>query len=95
MKSEKRNVLAKLKMWLLKGRKITALQALTMWNTMRLAEYIRELRHEHDMKIEMEWVQKGNKRFGEYFIPKSVKPENRITNHKWREQAEYKRLKVA
>jgi hypothetical protein len=86
MKSEKRNVLAKLKIWLLQGKTITGLQALNKFGTMRLAEYVRVLRKDHGLDIKMQWVVKNGKRFGEYWLTKP-KRENRISTRQYMQQA--------
>lgn len=49
--TKRKNVLPRLKVWLLQGNSITHLQALKLFKTTRLAEYIRILRRE-GMKIE-------------------------------------------
>lgn len=63
-------VLPKLKIHLLRGKTITALQALQLFGTMRLAEYIRILRHDHKLKIETKMVEENGKHFAEYWLPR-------------------------
>ena len=57
---------------LFRGRKLTALQALDLFQTMRLSEYIRRLRVKHGYnKIEAETiVTPTNKRVASYSVPK-------------------------
>lgn len=59
-KLKKKNVLPRLKTHLLQGKSITHIEALRMFGTNRLAEYIRILRHEHKMKIECVYVNDDN-----------------------------------
>lgn len=81
--SRSNRVLPRLKVHLLKGKTITGLEALEMFGTMRLAEFIRKLRHDHFMPIETKMVSENGKHFAEYFLPKSKK-ESRISNQTYR-----------
>ena len=84
---EPKNILPKLKLWLLQGKKITAFQAWMKFGTSRLSSYIHRLRHEHGMKE----IQTDNTPgYGVYFIPKKEKV-NRITSRKYLQQCDYKR----
>jgi hypothetical protein len=77
--AKQKQVLPALKAYLLLGKSITSLQALKRFGTMRLAEYIRVLRHEHGMKIEKKMVEENGKHFAEYWMPKRKK-ESRVVN---------------
>ena len=81
MSSEKKQkqVLARLKVWLLQGKTITHNQAQKMWSTNRLAEYVRRLRHDyHQMKISMTWItDKNGDRYGQYKL--ESKPKKKIS----------------
>lgn len=81
--SRSNNVLPRLKVHLLKGNSITSLEALKMFGTMRIAEFIRKLRHDQSLPIETRLVRANGKTFGEYFIPKTKK-ESRISNQTYR-----------
>jgi hypothetical protein len=74
---KEKQVLAHLKIWLLKGGTITHNQAQKMWRTNRLSEYIRRLRHGyHQMKIGMTWITDENgDRYGQYKL--EVKPKKK------------------
>lgn len=77
-----KQVLPRLKIHLLQGKTITGLEALNKFGTMRLAEYIRVLRHEHGLKIEKKMVEENGKHFAEYFLPKNSRV-NRITTRQY------------
>lgn len=71
-----KNVEAHLKVWLLQGRKITHNQALRLWRTNRLAEFIRRLRR-RGMNIKTELVSEDGDVYGVYSLEENKK-ENRI-----------------
>lgn len=64
-----KNVLPRVKVHLLRGRTLTGLEALQKFGTMRLAEYVRVLRHEHGMNIQTRMIERNGKRIGEYYLP--------------------------
>lgn len=67
MKTKKqKQVLAHLKIWLLLGKKITHNQAQKKWGTNRLAEFIRRLRHDHQLRITTDRV--GPDGYGVYYL---------------------------
>lgn len=68
-----KQVLAHLKVYLLKGKKITSNQALSMWRTSRLSEYIRRLRSDYGMKIYTEMIECNGDVFASYSIRKPKK----------------------
>lgn len=54
------------------GRSITALQALSLYGSLALHSRISDLRQSgHEIKKEMIWVSKGQKRVGRYTIGES------------------------
>lgn len=54
---------------LARGRKLTALQALRIAGTMKLSTRVGELRkRNHD--IQSRWIERGGKRFKQYFLTK-------------------------
>lgn len=63
-----KQVLPRLKVWLLEGKRITSNQALRMFGTNRLAEFIRRLRKEHGMKITTELVSEDGDVYGVYYL---------------------------
>jgi len=65
-KKVKKDVLAKLKIWLLHGKSITHNNAQRMWGTNRLAEYIRRLRKDQGMNIEMKMKSFSDGVYGVY-----------------------------
>lgn len=69
---KEKQVLPRLKAWLLQGKKITHNQALSMWKTNRLAEYIRRLR-ESGLTIYTEMKQDKGDVYGVYSINKPKK----------------------
>lgn len=81
-KLKKKNVLPRLKTHLLQGKSITHIEALRMFGTNRLAEFIRQLRHDHGLNIEMTWVVRNGSRFGEYRLAKK-KRTSRITTREY------------
>lgn len=83
MKHKKKNVLPRLKTHLLLGKSITHMDALRMFGTNRLAEFIRQLRHDHKMKIECVYVNDDNgKVYGLYRLAQKPKV-NRITSREY------------
>lgn len=65
------NIKERLKIRLLLGQKITALQAFNLWNTIRLAVYIDRLRKDkYNIVTEMVHSKTTNKTFARYYIPK-------------------------
>jgi hypothetical protein len=72
-----KNILPKLKAYLLQGKSISHNQALRRFGTNRLSEYVRRLRHYHQMTIETKMVIEGEDSYAVYSIPKEKK-ENRI-----------------
>ncbi len=68
-----KNVLPRLKIALLRGKKVTAMDGLKRWGTMRLAEYVRILRgakHNLDIKTTMVKNKRTGKFYGVYSIDK-------------------------
>jgi hypothetical protein len=63
---KQKQVLARLKIWLLEGKTITHNECLRMWRSSRLAEYIRRLRHDHQMKISTTMIRENGDVFGRY-----------------------------
>lgn len=63
-----KNVLPRLKVALLRGQKVSTLDGLKRFGTMRLAEYVRVLRVDHGMDIDCEMVlnKRTKKRYGVY-----------------------------
>jgi hypothetical protein len=60
----------KIKSWLLQGRKITPLQALSKWGCMRLSARILELRKEgHDIRTKL--ITRNGKTFAQYYLYES------------------------
>jgi hypothetical protein len=76
---KEKQVLAHLKIWLLKGKTITHNQAQKMWRSNRLSEYVSRLRHGyHQMQISMTWItEKNGDRYGQYKL--EVKKKKRQT----------------
>jgi hypothetical protein len=72
---KQKQVLARLKVWLLQGKTITHNEAQKKWRTNRLSEYVRRLRHNyHQMKISMTWItDKNGDRYGQYKLEVKVK----------------------
>jgi hypothetical protein len=68
-----KDVVAHLKIWLLQGNRITHNQALRMWKTNRLAEFIRRLRRDHGMKIITELVSENGSVYGVYYLEQKEK----------------------
>jgi len=56
---------ARVKVHLLKGKTLTAIEAFNLWRTLRLSVYIHRLRND-GVKIKTEMVKKGNKVFAKY-----------------------------
>lgn len=64
-----KNVLPKLKVWILSGKTISDAQAREKFRTNRLSEYIRRLRHDHRIKIKMTMTTAPNgDRYGVYSL---------------------------
>lgn len=61
------NIKERLKVLLLSGGTITALQALNRWGTLRIAVYVARLRRS-GLKIKTIMVTKGNKTFAKYSL---------------------------
>jgi hypothetical protein len=82
MSNEKKEkqVLARLKVWLLMGKTITPLQAWNKFHTSRLASYIHRLRHGmHQMKIAKTMIKYKGDTYAEYRL--DVKPKKKV-NHR-------------
>lgn len=70
----KKNVEARLKIWLLRGREITHNKAQQMWSTNRLAEFIRRLRKKgHRIKTEMVYDKETGDSYGVYYLEQKEK----------------------
>lgn len=65
--SKEKQVKARLKVWLLRGNSITALQAWKKFKTNRLAVYIQRLRDD-GLNIETRTVQFGEDRYAQYTL---------------------------
>lgn len=65
-------VLPRVKVALLKGEKLSHMDALKRFGTFRLSEYIRRLRDNHRMNIitEMVFDKKSKKSYGVYYLNK-------------------------
>lgn len=50
------------------GRSLTSLQALRLYHTIRLPEYVRRLRHDQGMRIVMTRIQGKDKWWGKYSV---------------------------
>lgn len=85
-KLKQKNVEPKLKAWLLQGKKITHNEAQKMFKTNRLAEYIRRLRVDHGMNIEMTRTIWNGEIFGVYRLVKKPKVD-RLKNRAYMDQA--------
>jgi hypothetical protein len=83
---KQKQVLPRIKIHFELGRSLTALEALHKYGTMRLAEYVRVLRHDHGMKIEKKMVEYNGKHFAEYWLPKQRKVD-RIKTRQYLNQA--------
>lgn len=68
-----KQVLAKLKIWLLEGNTITPNQALKKFRTSRLASYIHRLRKHMDIK--MKRIYSGSDQYAEYSISTNKKKQ--------------------
>lgn len=66
-------VLPRLRVHLLRGKRITTLDGLIKFGTMRLSEYIRRLRKSMTINCDMVTDPKTGKRYGVYYIPKTTK----------------------
>lgn len=74
--SKQKQVEARLKVWLLRGKEITHNQAQRLWGSNRLAEFIRRLRKK-GMKIRTELVSDDGEVYGVYSLIERKK-ESRI-----------------
>ena len=64
-----------IKDWLLKGKTITAIEALNMFGAFRLSAHIFVLKNDHGLPIETEIVyEEGGKRYAKYYIKKDNWP---------------------
>lgn len=73
-----KNVEARLKIWLLRGKEITHNQALRLFGTNRLAEFIRRLRKK-GLKIKTELVSEDGDVYGVYYLdPLFLRRKKRI-----------------
>lgn len=86
MKLIKKNVLPQLKIWLLQGKEITHNQAQKLWGTNRLSEFVRRLRKDHGMDIDMQMVNVNGEVFGVYRLKKTPKVD-RIKSRAYMAQA--------
>lgn len=67
-------VLPRLKVHLLQGERISTLDGLKLFGTMRLSEYVRRLRQDYyNVQCDMVTDPKTGKRYGVYYIPKTTK----------------------
>lgn len=82
----KKQVEPRLKVWLLRGREITHNQAQRMWGTNRLAEFIRRLRRNQGMDIEMKMTNYNGDIYGVYRLKQKPKID-RIASRQYMEQA--------
>lgn len=85
-KLKQKNVEPKLKAWLLQGKEITHNEAQKMFGTNRLAEYIRRLRVDHGMKIEMKMTNFNGEVYGVYRLADKPKVD-RIKTRSYLDQA--------
>lgn len=86
MKLIKKNVLPRLKIWLLQGKEITHNQAQKLWGTNRLSEFIRRLKVDHGMNIITERRIENGSMFGVYRLVKKPKVD-RIRSRAYMNQA--------
>lgn len=72
--SEKKGkqILARLKVWLLTGKTVTSNQALSMWRTNRIAEYVSRLRKK-GFKIKTTMIYDGCDSYGVYSLVRNVR----------------------
>lgn len=70
-----KQVLPRLKIHLLAGERISTLDGLKLFGTMRLSEYVRRLRRNYYYNVICDMVTdpKTGKRYGVYHIPKTTK----------------------
>jgi len=68
-----KQILARLKTWLLLGKTITPNQALMLWRTSRIAVYVHRLRRDYRMKIETKMVNHNGDTFACYSLVKTKK----------------------
>lgn len=88
--TSKKDVVAHLKIWLLQGKSITHNQALKLWRTNRLAEYIRRLR-DSGMKIETVLESENGDTYGVYRL-KQTRKVSRISTRAYMDQAYVKNI---
>lgn len=70
-KLKKKDILPRLKLWLLSGKEITHIQALRKFGTNRLSEYVRRLRRNENMNIVTITRIENGSMFGVYkYVPK-------------------------
>lgn len=70
-----KNILPRLKVFLLEGNTITHLEAQRRFGTNRLAEYIRRLRSKpHELEIDCKMIKEGVDTFGRY----SIAPKQKV-----------------
>jgi hypothetical protein len=75
-----KSILARIKVWLMSGRKINGPQANEMYDTQRLPAYIHEL--EDEIPIDRKRVKIKGRSFTEYWM-KKPKKENRILTRQY------------
>jgi len=68
-----KQILARLKTWLLLGRTITPNEALRRWSTSRLAVYVHRLHRDYRMNIETKMVNHNGDTFACYSLVKTKK----------------------
>lgn len=68
-------ILPRLKIHLLQGERISTLDGLKLFQTMRLSEYIRRLRKTLTIECDLVTDPKTGKRYGVYYIPKTTKKQ--------------------
>jgi hypothetical protein len=68
LKPKGKNILPRLKIWLLQGKSITQLEALKLFNTTRLAVYIFRLRDQYKLPIHTEIIRSNGDQFASYSL---------------------------
>lgn len=68
MKKNGKQILPRLKAWLLQGKSITQLEALRLWNTTRLAVYIFRLRDKYKLQIHTEMIYSNGSQYACYSL---------------------------
>lgn len=76
---KQKQVLARLKIWLLMGNSITQLGALKKFKTTRLAVYIHRLKRQHKMDIETKIVRSGPDQYAVYKLA-TVEKKSKLLN---------------